>query len=120
MFKPTSKIIFLLVGYFSSIWLIFADIKTDILPTKDSTVVSNTAWDETIISLLAYVKDFIFWVLMLIAIWVFLYIWFKLIIARWNQEEFKKAIQTFIYAIVGIAFVWLAWALVTIASSLNI
>lgn len=119
MKKFISIIFFSFITYTSTFNNLFADIKTNIIPTNQ-TVVTDTDWNTVIFNLLAYAKNFIFWVLMLIAIGVFLYIWFKLITAKWNQEEFKKALQTFVYAIVGLAFVWLAWALVMIVSSLNI
>lgn len=119
MKKLINMILSLFLVYIALIWDLFASIQTEILPT-DKTIITNTDWGTVLISLLAYAKDFIFWVLMLIAIWVFLYIWFKLITAKWNQEELTKALKAFTYAVVGIAFVWLAWALVTIASSLNI
>jgi len=36
----------------------------------------------------------------LLAIGMFLFIGGRLVVARWNPEEFKKALQSFIYAAV--------------------
>jgi hypothetical protein len=52
----------------------------------------------------------------MIAIAVFLYLWYKLIVARWNEEDFKKALLSFVYAVIGIVIVSLSWALLTFVS----
>lgn len=115
------KIYILIVLFFVKIYTSFASLEDDILPWTD-TIINEDAgdWMWIIASLLWYVKDTIFWLMMLVAIAVFLYIWAKLVMAKWNPEEFKKAIQSFIYAIVGMVFVWLAWALVVLVSWLNL
>jgi len=45
---------------------------------------------------------------------------FKLITARGNPEEFKKALNTFIYAVVGIFIVSFAFAAVRLVAGLNL
>jgi hypothetical protein len=67
-----------------------------------------------------FAKDSITSLLMLIAIWVFLYIWIKLVIARWNPEEFKKSMQHMIYAVIWIFVVSAAWALVNLVAWINL
>jgi len=71
-------------------------------------------------NLFAYVRNSLFSLLMLIAIAVFVYIGFKLITARGNPEEFKKALNTFIYAVVGIFIVSFAFAAVRLVAGLNL
>ncbi len=78
----------------------------------------NTSEDGT--WLLDYVfaslRDIIFGLLMFIAIAVFLYIGARLVIARWNAEEFSKALKSFIYAAIGIFVIVFAWAAVRLVS----
>lgn len=85
------------------------DIKT-IVDVNGETIVDN---------LLKYTKETLTWLIMVVAIWAFLYVWFKLVVARGNPEEFKKAIQTFIYTIVWIVLVWMAWAFVSLVASIK-
>ena len=103
---------------FVSVSTIFADIQTDIIPDDDP-IVANVNWEEGITGILTYIKDTIFVLLMIISVWAFLYVGFKLIIAKWNPEEFKKALMSFVYAIVGIALVSLAYVLVQFISGLQ-
>jgi hypothetical protein len=58
--------------------------------------------------------------LMLIALGVFLFIGIRLSVARWNPEEFKKAMMQFVYAVVWIFIVFVAWAAVKLVAGLNI
>lgn len=64
----------------------------------------------------ASLRDLIFWVLAFIATAMFLYIWARLVIARWNPEEFSKALKSFIYAAIGIFVIVFAWAAVRLVS----
>ena len=93
-----------------------------ILPTTSTNrVIDGDTWAGDILdNVLAYVRDSIFGLLAMIAIWVFLYIGFKLIIARWNPEEFKKTLNTLIYAVIGIFIVSFAFAAVRLVAGLNI
>lgn len=96
------------------------DIKNSIIPDSwNNVVVNQKSWDDLLFSVIEYVRESIFWLLALIAITVFIFIWARLVIARWNQEEFKKAIMHFVYAVVWIALVALSWAAVKLVSSLN-
>ena len=117
------KIFFVIILYLSNIINIFAStsIEDNIIPdTPENTATSDQPeWKEFLFSIFEYIKDSIFWLLALTAISVFLFIWAKLVIARWNPEEFKKALMQFIYAIVWLAIVALSWAAVKLVSSLN-
>jgi hypothetical protein len=42
------------------------------------------------------------------------------LVARWNPEEFKKAITYLVYAIVWLILVSWAWLIVSLVSSLNL
>jgi len=115
------KIIFILITYVLTINVVFSSLQDDIIPTERTAVVDTQVildWWNTIF-LIDYIKESIFWLLALIAIWVFIFIGAKLVIARWNPEEFKKAIMQFIYAIVWLAIVAISWAAVKLVSSLN-
>jgi len=114
------KIIFILIWLLSN-FQTFASIEDDIKPTNwNNEAINVYDWKESVFSLFTYIKDSIFWLLALIAIAVFLFIWARLVIARWNPEEFKKALMQFIYAIVWLFIVAFAWAAVKIISNLNL
>jgi len=114
------KLYILLFGYFISVQSTFADLQTDIIPTSNDVLSWVPADGNMLDAVLWYVRDSIFWVMALIAIGVFLYIGFKLVVARWNPEEFKKALNTLIYAVIGIFIVSFAWAAVRLVAGLNI
>ena len=123
MYLKIKKIIFLLFWYFTGIISIFAfeDIENSIIPENDTSIIINQ--DETgkelLFSIFEYIKDSIFWLLALISITVFIFIWAKLVMAKWNPEDFKKALMHFIYAIVWLVVIALSWAVVKLVSSLN-
>ena len=68
----------------------------------------------------AFVKESISGLLMIIALGVFIFIGIRLAVARWNPEEFKKALMQFVYAVVGIFIVSVAWAIVKLVAGLNV
>ena len=114
------KIIFASIIFILSLVNTFASLQDDIIPTETTAIVDNTVnLDWNAIFIVEYVKKSIFGLLALIAIWVFIFIWARLVMARWNPEEFKKALMQFIYAIVWLALVAIAWAAVKLISSLN-
>lgn len=110
-----------IIGIFTWFFLtlqVKASLKDSMLPNR------NTVWvdDEGTFALnqvFIYVKDFLFTILWLIAIWVFLYFWFKLISSRGNEEDFKKALMWFVYAVIGLAIIPLAWWAVRLITSLD-
>jgi len=70
--------------------------------------------------ILKILRDTTFWVLPTVAILVFLFIWMKLFLARWDQEEFKKSLMWFIYAAIGLTIVPMAWWIIYLITTLNI
>lgn len=99
------------------------DIQENIIPDTTNNVVNFAGADEgfsLLDRILIYIKDSIFNVLALLAIGIFLYTWFLLITARWNPEQFKKAMYSFMYAVIGLVIVALAWAAVRIVAWLTI
>ena len=92
--------------------------------TSDTSIIeldSKDKWGFTILSsITVWLKDSISSLIMLVSIWAFLYVWIRLGMARWNPEEFKKALMQMIYIIVGIFIVTLAWAAVYLVAWLNI
>ncbi len=76
-------------------------------------------WTDLLASLLKWVKDSLQSLILVVAIWVFLYIWARLAFARWNQEEYKKAMLHLVYAIIWIFVVAIAWAAVTMVAWIN-
>jgi len=71
-------------------------------------------------TLLNFVRDSVFWLLALVAIAMFLFVGAKLITARWDQEQFKKAMMMFLYTIIGIFIVAASWVAVQLIAGLNI
>jgi hypothetical protein len=111
------KIYFSFLVYIS-ILQTYADLKNDMLPSTD-TVWVVWEWLDPLTQILVHTKTFLFAVLWLVAVGVFLYFWFQLITNKWNEEEFKKALMWFIYAIVWLAIIPLAWWAVKIISTLT-
>jgi len=99
------------------------DFKNDIIPWGSSitwNVDTNVEWGFDLInSIFAFVKDSIFWLLAVIAIWLFIYIGWKLVKADWNPEEMKKAFMNLVHIIIGLFIVAAAFAIVKIVSGLN-
>jgi len=114
-------IFFTILWYFSIVKYSFWDISEDIIPLTDNeNAIIDTEFDGTYTTfILKYIRDSIFDLLALIAIAVFIFIGARLVIARWNPEEFKKAIMQFIYAIVWLAIVAISWVAVKLVSSLD-
>lgn len=79
----------------------------------------NWNWTSIIMTVLTEFKNIIFGLLATISIWVFIYLGYKLVIAQWKPDEFKKAMMWLVYAIVWLAIVPLAWAMVKLISSLQ-
>ncbi len=93
-------------------------LKDSMLPTTNNQIWVNTnSWTWAINNILIFIKDFIFTILWIIVVGVFLYFWFKLITARWNPEEMKNTLVAFVYAIVWLAIIPLAYALVKIITT---
>jgi hypothetical protein len=82
---------------------------------------SKDKWGFTILSaIVVWFKDSLSSLIMLISVGAFLYVWIRLGIARWNPEEFKKALMQMVYIIWGIFIITLAWAAVYLVAWLNI
>ena len=111
---------FFIITFFSSLYLALASsgasIKDDIIPRPEDITVEWTDWLNGIFK---FFRESIFNLLALITIGVFLYIWARLVVARWNPEELKKTWTSFIYAIVGIVLVSLSWAIVKLVAWLD-
>lgn len=77
-------------------------------------------WINLIDSILNILKDTIFNLLPIIATFVFLLIWAKLFMARWNEEEFKKSLMWFVYAAIWLAIIPMAWWIIYLITTLTI
>ncbi len=117
--KIIIKIVYSILIYTFFLNNAFWEIKIDMLPTSTIVDVGEVKDWNYILFLLEYVRDSIFGLLALIGIAAFLFIGIRLVMAKWNPEEFKKAIMHFIYAIVWIVVVTLSWVAVSLVSSLN-
>ena len=130
MFKKIILIVLLSLFLFSSIDFVDADTRklwSDIIKEKllwapeDSILkIEEENWLNVLQSIVIWVKDSLSGLLVLIAVGVFLFIWIRLGVARWNPEEFKKWIMQLVYAIVWIFIVSIAWAAVTLVAWLNL
>jgi len=114
------KSLFLLLVFFTKIQVFAVALfnKNDILPNSDITIITtdkqNIGW------ILSFTKDTIFWILGVLVVGVFIFIWTRLVIARWNPEEFKKALLQLVYAVVWLFVVSIAYLAVTLVSWLSI
>lgn len=117
------RYLYIFIAFISLIHFNFvkAGLQSDMLPVKwnKTVVATSNTWETPLNNVFKFIKDFLFDILWIIAVWVFLYFWFKLIAARWNPEEFKKVLMGFVYAIVWLAIIPLAWWAVKLVSSLS-
>ena len=77
-------------------------------------------WLNVLQSIFIWIKDSLTSLVLLIAVWAFLFIWIRLGIARWNPEEFKKAVMQLVYAVIWIFVISLAWWIVVLVAWLNL
>lgn len=107
---------------FAELW--DSSIKDSLIWISDSNVtwdyVEDDNWFFQLSLLLWWIKNWLTNIIILIAVWVFLFIGARLAIARWNPEEFKKAMMQMVYAIVWIFIVSIAWALVALVAGINL
>ncbi|QFR38661.1 hypothetical protein A9Q91_00305 [Candidatus Gracilibacteria bacterium 28_42_T64] len=120
-----------LIGIFSSTSFVFAEATKDsilngIIPTGNNVNkvvadIDSTADGLTVLdNIFAGAKDSIFGLMMILSIGVFLFLGVRLVVARGNPEEFKKAMMSMVYAVAGLFVVSAAWAAVKLVSGLNI
>ena len=98
-------------------WLIWISEKNIITWTWS---LENEDWITVLSWIVKWIKDTLMWLLVLVAVWAFLYIGIKLGVARWNPEEFKKAMMHLIYAVIWIFIISAAWAIVKLVAWINI
>ena len=99
------------------------DLKDGIIPDPSTVSYagnSNLEWLGFLDYVLSFLRDSAFALMALIAIGMFLFIGGKLLMARGNPEEFKKAMMGFVYAAVGIFVVAAAWAIVKLVAGIDI
>jgi predicted tellurium resistance membrane protein TerC len=102
------------------------DIKGELnnITTDPEGIYQNTTfgdWKLAMLSgLLKWFKEELLSVVEVVVIWVLIWLGFKMIMARWNPEEFKKAWLWFVYVILWIFFIFAAWWLVKLVSSLSL
>jgi len=98
-----------------------AELQNQMSPSWTENIIRASQWEEEAIDgVLGFLRDSMFDLLLLIAVWVFLFIWGRLLIARWNPEEFKKAMISLIHAWIGLFIVSAAYALVTFIAWIDI
>ena len=120
-------LVFIIIWFISSISSLFAadvDIREaltgDKIWNEDIIKTDFSAGTGVLDTIFIFAKDSIFSLLMLLAVWMFLFMWARLAFARGNAEEFKKAMQSLIYAVVWLAVVSVAWATVKLVAGLDI
>lgn len=69
---------------------------------------------------LASAQNLMFSVMAIVTVGVFVYLGTKLVMARGNEEEFKKAWVALSYAVVGLALIPASYAIVRIVTGVNI
>ena len=117
------SLIFILSSAFAVWWK--EDIKKGLLEQKNVILTGvdtlSDDWNLTIIdTIFKFVKDSISGLLSVFVIWVFLYMWMRLVLAQWNPEELKKTMIQFVYVIVWIFIISIAYAVVKLVSWLSI
>jgi len=130
MLKKIILLIMLLTFSFSFAWISYSatrevwsgTIKKALLDTTKGNIAEwkSDDWLEATSEIIVWVKDSLTSIIVIIAIWVFLFIWIKLAFARGNPEEFKKAMMQFVYAVVWVFVVSIAWAVVKLVSWIHL
>ncbi len=97
-------------------------IKDGLLETTSDDIIEGTSddWLEAVSQISIWVKDSLTSVIVVIAVWTFLFIWIRLAFARGNPEEFKKAMMQLIYAVVWVFIVSIAWAVVSLVAWIHL
>ncbi len=81
-----------------------------------------TIWQDNNISLMQILKsiqNYILAFVWIITIWTFIYIWARLVMAEWKQEEFNKAMKAIIYVVLWLAIIPLSYIVIKIVTWLN-
>ena len=94
--------------------------KENIIPGDHDLIQSEEEGTGLLSYVLASIRDIIFWILTALGTAVFLYTGARLLVARWNAEEFTKSIKSFVYAAVGIFVIVFAWAAVRLVSWISL
>ena len=93
--------------------------KEEMTPDNETIIDSSKYGWDVFDNVFEFIRDSFFALIFVVALWVFIYTWAKLVIARWSQDELKKAMMAFIYTAVWLVVVVFSWAIVKIASSIN-
>jgi hypothetical protein len=101
---------------FLNIWLIvnWSFSKENVDPWNKT--INDEYWYVWLWSIFDFFRDTIFSLILIITLSIFLYIWAKLIMARWKPEEFKNALMWFVYAVVWVVTMSFSRALIKFAS----
>lgn len=125
--KKIKKILYTFLFIILNIHSSFAVWDTTIrewLLKQDWKILKNVDYVDKNLSMLdvvlKYIKDSLNGLLMITVVWVFLYLWIKLVLARWNPEEFKKTMMHFVYVAIWIFTVSVAYAIVKMVSWINL
>lgn len=120
------KIYYIILFFiFSSNNIVFwTNIKDELLWATDSNLawwnLNNDNWLTALWALFVWLKTELMAIVSVVAVAIFIFIGIKMATARWNPEEFKKAWLHFVYAIIWIFVVFMAYWAVTLISNLNL
>lgn len=82
---------------------------------------ANASTDVTFLgNFLTSAQNVLFAVMAIVTVAVFVFLGFKLVSARGNEEEFKKAWVSLSYAVVGLALIPASYAIIRIVTGFNI
>lgn len=122
MFKKIKIFFLILLSIFSFYFFLevnATDIKSWIINSIDDNL--PTGKDVTNLpSFFKFLKNIIYSLVWIIAIFMIVWIWVRISTARWNPDEFKKAWMHLLYLILWIFLVFSAVWLVEIVAKLNI
>lgn len=120
--KNLKKIFYFIISYILSINIVFwvwnETIKDWLKDKTNPIMMDSQGW--MLDDLLLYIKTSLTSLLTITVVWVFIYLWIKLVLARWNPEEFKKVMSHFVYVAIWIFIISFAYAAVKLVSWLNL
>lgn len=117
------KLLLILLSQILLISSVWASLKDDLLWNSESNISNLADGDngfDVLASLFAWFKDELTSVVAILAVWVFIFIGFRIIMARGNPEEFKKSFIQLLYAVLWVFLVYMAWGLVSLVSNLSL
>lgn len=86
---------------------------------QSATQTARVFWDQNdVISVVNLANRYLWFFLGVIAMFVLVYAWFKLVTARWDEKEMKKVTQTVLWLVIWVIIAIFSFLIVRLAANL--